>query len=192
MGLVSWNFSWVSRTGKMGWESRAKGQEILDRICTAGKLALSFTISDTFVLFKPFWFQHFLTKDLHSLPHLASPIHAHLQGQRKMTLWFSHWVSWPYLAYLSWLPPMFGCRICQRGQARAVWIESSEFWGLERGFASCFLLHQMPQKGFWRHLLSFCTQRTDFPCVQHSFGAWLVSWNCPSFSVFLTCPMVWS
>lgn len=64
----------------------------------AGKLALRFMISDTDVLFKPFLFQHFLTKDLHSLPHPAGSLHAHLQGQRKMILWFWHWVSQPYLA----------------------------------------------------------------------------------------------
>lgn len=68
--------------------------------------------------------------------------------------------------------------------------ESNGFWGLEGGFASSCLLQQMPQKGFWRNLLSFCTQRTDFSCVQCSFGAWLISWNHPSFPLFLTCPMV--
>lgn len=37
MGLVAWNFSWVSRAGKMGWESCAKGHE-----CFIPELLLAF------------------------------------------------------------------------------------------------------------------------------------------------------
>lgn len=37
MGLVSWNFSWVSGAGKMGWESCAKGRE-----CFMPELLLAF------------------------------------------------------------------------------------------------------------------------------------------------------
>lgn len=94
-------------------------------VSTAGRLALSFMISDTAVLFKPFWFQHSLTRVC--FPCLILLVQSMLTCKRKIILCFWHWLSQLYLAYLSWLLPVFGYRSCQRGQIRSVWMEFSEF-----------------------------------------------------------------
>lgn len=155
-------------------------------VSTAGKLALSFMISDTAVLFKPFWFQRSLTRVC--FPCLILLVQSMLTCKRKIILCFWHWLSQLYLAYLSWLLPVFGYRSCQRARLGLYGWSSVNSKGWREDSVHVIFSTKCLRKSFWRHLLSFCTQRPqDF---QPSFDAWLLSWNHPSFPLFLTCPIV--
>lgn len=208
--LVMWikrNFAWVSkpsssfRTADAVHEALAKASRIGDLIQlhmalalfsvvdgklvnTAGKLALSFMISDTAVLFKPFWFQHSLTRIC--IPCLILLVQSMLMCKRKIILWFWHCLSQPYLACLVF----------------SQCLDTRFVRGVRSGL---YRWSPVNSKG-WRedsvHVIfsTVCLRKASedscFPSVfkelriSSTLGAWLVSWSHPLVPLFLTCPFV--